>query len=381
MPENPTVIDLFAGVGGLSLGAARAGFEVLAAVESDPIAIASHKKNFPTSKHLQKDIRKLNGISILKEIDLQEGEVTGIVGGPPCQGFSNMGHRNGRDGRNHLFGHFFRLVNQIRPAFFVAENVPGILHPRYDRMRANAFSKLPDIYTFLEPLIMKASDYGVPTTRTRVFFIGYDRTKFRSELTASDFDPPNDAETVTVAMALKGLPMKISENWKSEKAEWQKVVKTNGNRYMAKIGGNIPKGVGDKAAKQAYKNLSLTSGCQGTRHLAHVVARFSAVKPGKTDEISRAMRLDAAGFCPTLRAGTGSDRGSYQAIRPIHFSQARVITPREAARLQGFPDWFVFHPTKWHSFRQIGNSVSPIVAEHILKVLSKGLVKPKTESE
>lgn len=373
MPENPTIIDLFAGVGGLSLGAARAGFKVLAAVESDPIAIASHKKNFPASKHLQKDIRKLTGKTLLKEVALKEGEVSGIVGGPPCQGFSNMGHRNGNDGRNHLFGHFFRLVNQIRPAFFVAENVPGILNSKYDRMRAKAFAKLPKTYTVLDPLLIKASDFGAPTTRTRVFFIGYDRTRFRSELSASDFEPPKDAEAVTVAMALKGLPETISDNWEIDKAEWGKVVKTNGNRYMTKIAGDIPKGVGDKAAKQAYKELSLTSGCQGTRHLENVVERFSALEPGKTDKVSRAMRLDPDGFCPTLRAGTGSDRGSYQAIRPIHFSQARVITPREAARLQGFPDWFVFHPTKWHSFRQIGNSVSPIVAEFLLAIILSAL--------
>jgi DNA (cytosine-5)-methyltransferase 1 len=83
----------------------------------------------------------------------------------------------------------------------------------------------------------------------------------------------------------------------------------------------------------------------------------------------KAKKLSPTGFCPTLRAGTGSDKGSYQAVRPIHYATNRVITPREAARLQGFPDWFVFHRTKWHSFRQIGNSVSPLLAEQLLKVI------------
>ena len=95
------------------------------------------------------------------------------------------------------------------------------------------------------------------------------------------------------------------------------------------------------------------------------------LKPGEVDSVSKSYRLKYKGFCPTLRAGTGSDKGSYQAVRPLHPTENRVITPREAARLQGFPDWFQFHSTKWHSFRQIGNSVSPILAEHILRVVKE----------
>ena len=102
--------------------------------------------------------------------------------------------------------------------------------------------------------------------------------------------------------------------------------------------------------------------------------RFGILGYGEMDKISRASRLDPNNFCPTLRAGTGKDRGSFQSVRPIHYSAPRVIAPREAARLQGFPDWFLFHPTKWHSFRQIGNSVSPIVSEAILKPFLKILM-------
>jgi DNA (cytosine-5)-methyltransferase 1 len=104
-----------------------------------------------------------------------------------------------------------------------------------------------------------------------------------------------------------------------------------------------------------------------------VIARFSELEHGQQDIISKAYKLKPDGFCPTLRAGTGPDRGSYQAVRPIHYEASRVITPREAARLQGFPDWFEFHKTIWHSFRQIGNSVSPIVAEKILSVIHQRL--------
>src|SRR5262249_15802093 len=115
------------------------------------------------------------------------------------------------------------------------------------------------------------------------------------------------------------------------------------------------------------------SGFFGTKHTAEVIRRFSQVKPGTMDKISKFPRLEWDSLCPTLRAGTAPDRGSYQAARPIHPDRDRVITPREGARLQGFPDWFLFHPTKWHSFQQIGNSVSPLVAESVLEFVAAHL--------
>jgi len=96
------------------------------------------------------------------------------------------------------------------------------------------------------------------------------------------------------------------------------------------------------------------------------------------DKISKFPRLRWDGLCPTLRAGTDKHKGSYQAVRPIHPDEDRVITPREAARLQGFPDWFQFSPTKWHSFRQIGNSVSPFVGEAVLDVIRCKLFRNTT---
>nr|WP_249812095.1 DNA cytosine methyltransferase [Bradyrhizobium sp. 188] len=95
------------------------------------------------------------------------------------------------------------------------------------------------------------------------------------------------------------------------------------------------------------------------------------MKPGEIDSVGRHPRLSWEGQCPNLRAGTGKDKGSYQAVRPIHPEEDRVITVREAARLQGFPDSFRFHPTVWHSFRMIGNSVSPIIAQAILSLIAE----------
>jgi DNA (cytosine-5)-methyltransferase 1 len=120
-----------------------------------------------------------------------------------------------------------------------------------------------------------------------------------------------------------------------------------------------------------YNDKGFVSGLLTTVHSKEVARRYRTTRGGKTDAKTKSYRLEWDGQCPTLRAGTGSDKGSFQAVRPLHPGKGRVITVREAARLQGFPDWFVFHPTKWHSFRMIGNSVSPVVSHGLMKRIAK----------
>lgn len=361
----PSVIDLFAGAGGLSLGAARAGFKVAAAIENDEYAIQTHRKNFPTTKHSEKDIADLSGGDLLSLAGLRKGELTGLIGGPPCQGFSEMGGRNADDNRNELFHHFFRLVKETRPKFFLVENVPGILNKRYENLRNGAFALLGKRYELLPFLTVTASNYGAPTTRKRIFFIGFDPHYFDG-LDANSFAPNRDIQPVYVKEALHGLLEEISDEWLTEESGWQPVESFDSGAYWERATGKIPEGIGDPLLIERYTVRKQVSGCMGTRHTSEVRERYRALIPGKKDRVSKSIRLAPNGFCPTLRAGTNKDRGSYQAVRPIHHKEPRVITPREAARLQGFPDWFVFHRTKWHSFRQIGNSVSPIVAEWLL---------------
>lgn len=372
MPINslnqPLIIDLFSGAGGLSLGASRAGFCVAGAAELDAKAIETHAKNFPNTKHLNIDLLKFSSSKILNELGLKKGQLSGIVGGPPCQGFSTMGHRNVHDVRNDLFVRFFKIVGDLKPNFFVAENVMGILDDQYFTIRNKAFSYVKD-YRMLEPLIVKANEYGAPTTRTRVFFIGYKARKVKAMDNADFINIKESSENfVRVKYALAGLPSGL------EACINGKGVIGNCNKdklvsFYRRLSGFIPEGIGDVAIIDEYKNKNIVTGCIPTKHIDKVKQRFRELSCGKQDKISKAIKLDPEGFCPTLRAGTGPDRGSYQAVRPIHYAEPRVITPREAARLQGFPDWFDFHSTIWHSFRQIGNSVSPIVAEKVLSVI------------
>lgn len=368
--NKPKIIDLFAGAGGFSLGAARAGMQVISSVEIDPFANETHTRNFPATKHLGLDISTLRGDHLLQLSGLKAGDLDGLIGGPPCQGFSTIGRRDPDDHRNSLFGHFMRLVAEMRPRFFIAENVPGILQERNQDMLESALKLIPGDYALLPPTKVRASDLGAPTTRTRVFFVGFDRNRC-SELNTEIFTSSMSVPKTTVRDALIGLPVDISPNWQSEEDSWRPVEHLVPSYFNSRAQSNIPKGVGDPFALDAFFDIGYTSGCFGTIHSPEVARRYKNLEPREQDPISKSTRLDLDWFCPTLRAGTGSDKGSYQAVRPIHPTQARVITPREAARLQGFPDWFLLHTTKWHSFRQLGNSVSPIVAEAILSAINK----------
>ncbi|WP_199287556.1 DNA cytosine methyltransferase [Pollutimonas thiosulfatoxidans] len=371
--NRPNLIDLFSGVGGLSLGAARAGFRVAGSVELDPIASASHQFNFPGTKHLKEDVATLTGDLLLASCGVVPGTLSGLIGGPPCQGFSLIGKKSVEDPRNQLFGHFFRLVAETRPAFFVAENVMGILRKENAKIIEAAFSHLPSCYRMLAPIKVKASDYGAPTTRTRVFFVGFDPSRIAS-LTEKSFAPDPGIIQIKVKDALMGLP-DVHKDWQKEVQSWRTVRRLGEGEFADRVSGHVPMGVGNQAALEKA-TMRKVSGFLGTRHSEETVARFAKLALGEVDAVYRSPRLDPNGFCPTLRAGTNADKGSFQAVRPIHPRKPRVISPREAARLQGFPDWFVFHPTKWHAFRQIGNSVSPIVAERLLASIRLAIGSP-----
>ena len=378
----PNVIDLFSGAGGLSLGAARAGFNVSAAVEIEPHAMASHQTNFPHTVHVQQDIMTLNPQTLLDLAAIDQNDLTGIIGGPPCQGFSDMGRGDVDDIRNKLFVRFFEFVEALQPAFFLAENVPGIMKEKYLIIRGEAFRHVQN-YHILPPICINASEYGAPTTRTRYFFIGYRNDGPIEELIAEDFEQmkvPEDQRT-TVRKALEGLPSDIRYRGQTHSDIRQLLPSyydvgqkhAQSEFFYQRVTGIIPEGIGNTKYINRYTTKHQVNGCIPTLHTQEVRLRYMKLNYGERDAISKATRLAPNGYCPTLRAGTGPEKGSYQAVRPIHYDRPRVITPREAARLQGFPDWYKLPETIWHGFRQIGNSVSPIVAERVLSAIYQKL--------
>lgn len=346
------LVDLFCGSGGFSRGAHQAGFDVAAAVDIDPILTSSYRYNFPNTELYLRDVAQLDGATLT---GLAGGRIDGIFGGPPCQGFSDIGRRDPTDIRRKLLGHFFRIVAEVEPTFFVMENVRGLLSSHSRGELDAALELVEDRYHVSEPTIWDASDFGAATRRKRVFVVGMHKDK------ASPVRPEDlsgwKKPAATVRDAISDLqaaqPVGEDEGFDTWRAE-----------SVARPG---------SYAWRLRSHDDAFTGHRPTAHTDKTIQRFSMVQPGRTDKVGRHPRLDWSGQCPTLRAGTGSERGSYQSVRPIHPEQDRVITVREAARLQGFPDIHRFHPTVWHSFRMIGNSVSPIMAEAIFRAIDAKL--------
>lgn len=346
------MVDLFSGCGGFSLGAHQAGFKVAAAYDNDPILSSSYAFNFPsTSLHL-KNIAKLSGTDIRGAV---RTKVDGIFGGPPCQGFSDIGRRQPNDPRRQLLGHFFRIVSEIRPTFFVMENVRGLAYADARVVLDRALLRVSDRYDILGPIILEASEFGAATTRPRLFVVGVNKDRGEA-LTLADIKA-NAKPSATVKAAIADLQDAEDAGMIDGFDLWKITHPGRPSAYARNL----------RAADNTF------TGQLSTAHTAKVVKRFSRVPEGGVDPIGRHPRLAWGGLCPTLRAGTGADRGSYQSVRPIHPEEDRVITVREAARLQGFPDAHRFHPTIWHSFRMIGNSVSPIISRAIFQAIDAKL--------
>lgn len=344
------LVDLFCGGGGFSRGAHQAGLDVAAAFDIDPILTASYKANFPKTKLFLSDVAELNSDQVSA---CAGGNVDGIFGGPPCQGFSNIGHRDPTDVRRKLVYHFFRVVAAVEPTFFIMENVPGLSNSGSGSELDDALALIVDRYDVLGPVTLNAGKYGAATKRNRIFVIG--THKGRADPLRLDDIVAQERPPVTVRQAIADLENATFHQDDEEGFDWWKT-----------------KSIGSPSvyARGLRAGDGLFTGHRPTVHTSSVIDRFAAVSEGGHDSVGRHPRLAWDGQCPTLRAGTGSDKGSYQSVRPIHPRQNRVITVREAARLQGFPDVHRFHPTIWHSFRMIGNSVSPMIAEAIFQAIS-----------
>lgn len=365
MTKKFKIVDLFCGCGGFGLGAKQAGFEVVVAVDIDHTLQSAYKRNFPHTRVLNGDLSTMDQESW--KLVLSKEKIDGVIGGPPCQGYSRMGKGDINDPRRSLLYHFFRTVNIIQPKFFVMENVEGLLDDGNIQELQQAIATVDPRYTVLQPELLDASEYGAPTKRKRVVVIGYD-PKEVNEITKADLIAAKKLP-VTVKDAIKDISSPIPQEKDPDNFGWSKYrTVTTRSAYAEKMRAAPPEGLGWPNATEKLKS-GFTSGHFDTIHSDNVKKRYADVKQGDTDKVSRAKKLAWEGLCPTLRAGTGADKGSHQAVRPLHPDEARVITVREAARLQGFPDWFCFHKTKWHSFRMIGNSVSPLVSESILTAI------------
>ncbi|MBD1936955.1 DNA cytosine methyltransferase [Microcoleus sp. FACHB-68] len=387
---RPIGVDLFAGAGGMSLGFEQAGFDVLAAVELDPIHCATHEFNFPFWSVLCQSVADTTADAIRNLSAIGNREIDVVFGGPPCQGFSLIGKRALDDPRNSLVFHFLRLVLDLKPKYFVMENVRGLTLGKHQKLLEEIIEEfqLKDYEVEENYKVLNAAHYGVPQNRERLFLLGCQKgltlPQYPEAITcpatlsgknSSKLSMLTSCPTVWDAIGdlpeVEDYPELLSKDWVI--AEYGKP-----SQYSGQLRNFYP--VDDDYSYRRQFNSQLLTSSLGTQHTLESIKRFAGTVAGKIEPISRFHKLNPQGICNTLRAGTASNRGAFTSPRPIHPFTPRCITVREAARLHSYPDWFRFHVTKWHGCRQVGNSVPPLlakaVASEIIRVLNVPLQKP-----
>ena len=341
------VLDLFAGVGGLSYGFELAGFEISGAIEFDQVIAESMKKNHKNTKIFTGDIRNIKPNYVKKEI----GNIDVIVGGPPCQGFSLKGQRNGfKDERNFLFKEYIKYINFFKPKYFVMENVPNILSEKGGYFKNQILKEFKNIGYKVSYGILNASDFGVPQNRKRAVFLGSLNKEIN--LPKSKLD-----KKVTVWDAISDLAYINSGEGMFE------------SEYMNKPQSIYQKEMRKKSSK-LYNHVA-------TKHLEIAIDRLKRIPPEKGKEYLKEKisstfgqtwgRLEKNKQSPTIVTRFDTPSNGKNSHPFLH----RAITPREAARLQSFPDDFIFYGNKTSIAKQIGNAVPPLlglaIANHLLQ--------------
>ncbi|ESS72667.1 modification methylase XorII [Methyloglobulus morosus KoM1] len=371
--ERPIAIDLFAGCGGMSLGLEAAGFDVAVAVEFDAVHSIVHHFNFPYCNTICRDISQVKSSEILYALKSKgyKTDVDLIAGGPPCQGFSHIGKRQIDDPRNSLVFEYLRIISEIRPKYFLFENVPGIATGEHRQFLEELISEFELIgYNVQKPVrILDASKYGAPQKRKRLILIGsrsdVSPTKYPESFCGNissingDLFAEKISPLTTVSESISDLAT-INPFTEVDSGIPIASLDYRGKRQKYSI---YPNDIFSLCHKRIVDEL--VYGHVASAHTQVSIDRFAKVEPGTVEPKSRFLKLSANGLCNTLRAGTNSDKGAYTAPRPIHYSIPRCITVREAARLHTFPDWFQFHKTIWHGFREIGNAVIPALSKEL----------------
>jgi len=382
--KRPLGVDLFAGAGGMSLGFEQAGFDVAAAVEYDPIHCATHEFNFPGCAPICRSVAEIDAKYIRDHSRIGDRPVDVLFGGAPCQGFSMIGKRALDDPRNSLVEHFVRLVAELRASYFVFENVRGLTIGAHRKLLDEIIAEFRNNgYRVLDEYrVLNAAHHGVPQNRQRLFLIGARRGFRLPDYPEATHVVNGDADSgslfrrpaPTVWDALQDVP-EADDYEELLHRDWVKAKFKNPTDYSARL-------LGEKDDPEDYSvprefDASLPTSSLRTVHTDLSKRRFLGTRPGDTEPVSRFHKLDPRGICNTIRAGTASDHGAFTSPRPIRPYSPRCITVREAARLHSYPDWFRFHVTKWHGFRQIGNSVPPLLARAVAAKIREAFPAPE----
>lgn len=402
MIKKPTVLDLFSGAGGISHGFEQAGFRVVAGVDIDKDAVTTFQTNHKDAKGVEADLSTLPPGELMAQLNIGKGAIDCIVGGPPCQGFSKnraFRHKDGTfadDFRNYLFWHYFDFVEHIRPKVVLMENVPEILIKKNGWFRDAILEKFGELGYTAVAQILVANEYGVPQRRRRAFFLaGIDGLELSlpSQTTlagkrAGKRTPKSD-NFISQNQLLQpeaGLSISLQQS----PSVWDAISDLHGC-YADSLDkpGNYARPPQTKfqeemrsSAKEVYnhfpwplserqlRRIELLQEGQGQEHLPLELQTKQGYGSAyrRLDSKSQALTITTWMFHP----------GSGMFTHPF---ENRVITIREAARLQSFRDSFRF-TGKYHSqCRQVGNSVAPLVAKKIAEKIIGALDVSSTDSD
>lgn len=347
------LIDIFCGTGGMSLGFEMAGFNSILAIDKWHDAILTYNANRPYKVGTTKDIHEFSNEDL--ERFKQLGKISGIIGGPPCQGFSLVGTRSKNDPRNSLYIEFTRFVEVIKPDFFVLENVPGLLSLDKGSYKKDIIKTFSEIGYNVSYQLLRASDYGVPQSRQRVFFVGLKRDVFNSVF--FDFGKLEKISPISSKDAISDLPLLGNElmslNYETEpQNEYQKLM-----RHGSRIVNNHEK------TQHTQKTIDVISLVPDGGNIRDLPEEFYKIR----NYNNAFRRMNSNLPSNTIDCG----HRNY-----FHYSENRIPTVRESARLQSFPDTYVFHGSRTSQYTQVGNAVPPILAYNIAKEIF-GLIKTK----
>lgn len=377
--RSPRLLNVFAGAGGLALGFEQAGCAIAGALESDPVHAVTFKRNFP---HTAIGCGPVEVEALDRLVD--GGDFDVVAGSLPSSAFSVGGRRDPDDERRQLLPRFIDIVAATRPMAYALEAVPGILSSANATPLHRALARLSSAgYATPQIWYLDAADFGIPQTRSRVWIVGVGEGLQTPTTPIPTVIPVHRRPAGLPVLPREGLPVgptvwdAISdlpdpmEHVELRRGDRMRRLSAwpNSSRWAAALAADKPIGFSPCRGTDP----SLLTASQATDHTMESVWRFVQTPPGTAEPVSRFYRLHLEGLSRTLRAGTGRDRGSFTGPRPLHPTQPRVITVREGARLQGFPDWFGFNATKWHGFHQVGASAPPPVARAIAECVIRAL--------
>lgn len=372
--RRPTAVDLFSGAGGITLGLANAGFDVVFCSDHDEACALTHQRNFPEIPFARTNIEKLHSADILRTTGLQRGELDLLIGGPPCQGFSIIGQREIWDPRNGLFHEFLRIAEELKPRCIVIENVTGLATLSKGAVLREIGKAFANAGYAVECAELLAAQYGVPQMRWRMFFIGWrlDQDKrggfplpTHGHAGIGDLVPnrtisrDNSAGFVTIAQAIGDMvPIHGGEFGTSygqpargayQEAMRESAPKQLSNHYAARL------------SKQNMARIQFLKPGQDWRDLPRALLPAGMQRAHRKDHTRRYRRMTWDGVARSIITQFRDPKsGEY-----IHPDQDRTISIREAARIQSFPDWFIFEGSCSQQYDQVGNAVPPLLAKAV----------------